>query len=141
MSREAIEVYAMLPGRAPANPEYAQWLIRVAEAALDTKIGLKFTLQLLEAEPPYKPPQPGDEVLREKHAHFLALEYDVAELHRRGYLPTITTVRQGRIPEEVPYLRELALLYEKLRAGQPRPRCLESAARGLRREHRKWHHS
>lgn len=114
MSREAIEVYAMLPGRAPANPEYAQWLIRVAEASLDTKTGLKFTLQLLEAEPPYKPPQPGDEVLREKHAHFLALEYDVAELHRRGYLPAITTVRQGRIPEEVPYLRELALLYEKL---------------------------
>lgn len=114
MSHQAIEVYAMLPGRAPANPEYAQWLIRVAEASLDTKIGLKFTLQLLEAEPPYKPPQPGDEVLREKHSHFLALEYDVAELHRRGYLPAITTVRQGRIPEEVPYLRELALLYEKL---------------------------
>jgi|JI6StandDraft_1071083.scaffolds.fasta_scaffold00356_4 tetratricopeptide (TPR) repeat protein len=114
MSREAIEVYAMLPGRAPANPEYAQWLIRVAEASLETKIGLKFTLQLLEAEPPYKPPQPGDEVLREKHAYFLALEYDAAELHRRGYLPAVTTVRQGRIPDEVPYLRELALLYEKI---------------------------
>lgn len=114
MSREAIEVYGMLPGRAPANPEYAQWLIRVAEASLDTKTGLKFTLQLLEAEPPYKPPQPGDEVLREKHAHFLALEYDVAELHRRGYLPAPTKVLQGRIPHEVPYLRELALLYEKM---------------------------
>jgi tetratricopeptide (TPR) repeat protein len=113
MSREAIEVYAMLPGRAPANPEYAQWLIRVAEAALDTQTGLKFTLQLLEAEPPYKPPQPGDEVLREKHAWFLSLEYDEAELRRRGYLPAPTRVLQGRIPHEVPYLRELALLYEK----------------------------
>ena len=118
MSREAIEVYGMLPGRAPANPEYAQWLIRVSEAALDTRTGLKFTLQLLEAEPPYKPPQPGDEVLREKHSHFLALEYDVRELHRRGYLPAPTRVLQGRIPHEVPYLRELALLYEK--TGQDR---------------------
>ncbi|MES2594585.1 MAG: hypothetical protein V4662_04580 [Verrucomicrobiota bacterium] len=114
MSREAIEVYGMLPGRAPANPEYAQWLIRVAEASLETKIGIKFTLQLLEAEPPFKPPQPGDEVLREKHAHFLALEYDLAALHRLGYLPAFTQVRQGRIPDEVPYLRELALLYEKI---------------------------
>lgn len=114
MSREAIEVYGMLPGRAPANPEYAQWLIRVAEASLETKVGLKFTLQLLEAEPPYKPPQPGDEVLHEKHAHFLALEYDTASLHRLGYLPVITQVRQGRIPDEVPYLRELALLHEKM---------------------------
>jgi len=114
MSREAIEIYGMLPGRAPANPEYAQWLIRVAEASLETKVGLKFTLQLLEAEPPYKPPQPGDEVLHEKHAHFLALEYDTASLHRLGYLPVITQVRQGRIPDEVPYLRELALLYEKM---------------------------
>ncbi len=114
MSREAIEVYGLLPSRAPANPEYAQWLIRVSESALDTKTGLKFTLQLLNAEPPMKPPQPGDEVLREKHAHFLALDFDLAELHRRGYLPQITHVLQGRIPHEVPYLRELALLHEKL---------------------------
>ncbi len=113
MSREAIEIYGMLPSRAPANPEYAQLLIRVAEAALDTRTGLKFTLQLLEAEPPYKPPQPGDEVLREKHAHFLALEYDLEALKQRGYLPAPTKVLQGRIPHEVPYLRELALLCEK----------------------------
>lgn len=113
MSREAIEVYGMLPSRAPANPEYAQLLIRVAEASLDTRTGLKFTLQLLEAEPPYKPPQPGDEVLREKHAHFLALEHDLTELRQRGYLPAPTKVLQGRIPHEVPYLRELALLCEK----------------------------
>gem|GEM_PF-695287 len=114
MAREAIEVYQQLPGRAPANPEYAQWLIRASEAALDTKMGLKFTLQLLLAEPPMKPPQPGDEVLREKHAHFLALDFDIADLHRRGFLAQITPVLQGRIPPEVPYLRELALLRERL---------------------------
>lgn len=114
MSREAIEVYSLLPARAPANPEYAQWLIRVSEAALDTKTGLKFTLQLLNAEPPMKPPQPGDEVLREKHAHFLALDFDAAELHRLGYLPQSSRLLRGRIPDAVPYLRELALLHEKL---------------------------
>lgn len=114
MAREAIEVYRLLPDRAPANPEYAQWLIRASESARETRMGLKFTLQLLMAEPPMKPPQPGDEVLREKHAWFLAQDYDLAELHRRGFLPTVTRVLQGRIPHEVPYLRELALLHEKL---------------------------
>lgn len=114
MPREAIEVYRRLPERAPANPEYAQWLIRASEAARETRMGLKFTLQLLLAEPPMKPPQPGDELLREKHAHFLAEDLDQAELHRRGFLPAVTRVLQGRIPHEVPYLRELALLHERL---------------------------
>ncbi len=113
MHREAIQVYDLLPGRAPANPEYATLLIRASEQALETKMGLKFTLQLLLAEPPMKPPQPGNEVLRDKHAHFLALDFDVAELHRRGFLPEITPMLQGRIPPEVPYLRELALLHER----------------------------
>lgn len=114
MAREAIEVYRLLPARAPANSEYAQWLIRASESARETKMGLKFTLQLLLAEPPMKPPQPGNEVLAEKHAHFLAQDFDIAELHRRGFLPTVTPVLQGRIPPEVPYLRELALLHERL---------------------------
>lgn len=114
MAREAIEVYRLLPDRAPANPEYAQWLIRASESSRETKMGLKFTLQLLMAEPPMKPPQPGDEVLREKHAWFLSQDYDIAELHRRGFLPAVTRVLQGRIPHEVPYLRELALLHERL---------------------------
>ncbi|MCW0218159.1 MAG: hypothetical protein OJI67_07530 [Prosthecobacter sp.] len=114
MAREAIDVYRLLPDRAPANPEYAQWLIRASESAKETQMGLKFTLQLLMAEPPMKPPQPGDEVLREKHAYFLAQDFDLKELHKRGFLPKVTMVRQGRIPEEVPYLRELALLHERL---------------------------
>lgn len=114
MAREAIDVYRLLPDRAPANPEYAQWLIRASESARETQMGLKFTLQLLLAEPPMKPPQPGNEVLREKHAFFLAQDFDVPELHRRGFLPEVTRVLQGRIPHEVPYLRELALLHERL---------------------------
>ncbi|HCN28669.1 MAG TPA: hypothetical protein DIT64_07860, partial [Verrucomicrobiales bacterium] len=114
MAREAVEVYRLLPGRAPANPEYALWLIRASEAARDTPTGLAFTLQLLQAEPPMKPPQPGDEVLREKHAHFLAQDYDLKELRRLGGKPQAGRILPGRIPHAVPYLRELALLCERL---------------------------
>lgn len=119
MSREAIDVYKLLPGRAPANPDYAQWLLRACESAQEIHMGLQFSLQLLMAEPPYKPPTPGDEVLREKHARFLALNFDIEELRRRAFLPAMTKVMQGRIPYEVPYLRELALLHERL--GQDGP--------------------
>lgn len=118
MAREAIDVYRLLPSRAPANPEYAQWLIRASESARETQVGLKFTLQLLLAEPPMKPPQPGDEVLREKHAWFLSQDFNLKELHQRGFLPEVTRVLQGRIPHEVPYLRELALLHERLGQDQ-----------------------
>ncbi|SKA96372.1 Cytochrome c-type biogenesis protein CcmH/NrfG [Prosthecobacter debontii] len=118
MAREAIDVYRLLPSRAPANPEYAQWLIRASESARETQVGLQFTLQLLLAEPPMKPPQPGDEVLREKHAWFLAQDFNLKELHTRGFLPEVTHVLQGRIPHEVPYLRELALLHERLGQDQ-----------------------
>lgn len=115
MAREAIEVYRLLPERAPANTEYAQWLIRASESARETQMGLKFTLQLLLAEPPKKPPVPGDEELHEKHAHFLALNFDLEELRQRGYHPPENwRALQGRIPPEVPYLRELALLYERM---------------------------
>lgn len=114
MAREAVEVYRLLPGRAPANPEYALWLIRASEAARDTTTGLDFTLQLLQAEPPMKPPQPGDEVLREKHAHFLAQDFDLPELRRLSSLPQTGRILAGRIPHAVPYLRELALVSERL---------------------------
>ena len=113
MAREAVEVYRLLPGRAPANPEYALWLLRACEAARDTANGLAFTEQLLAAEPPMKPPQPGDEVLREKHAHFLAQDFNFATLQQLGFRPEVTRVLQGRVPDEVPYLRELALLQER----------------------------
>ena len=113
MAREAVYIHSMLPARAPANPEYALSLIRAAEAAMDTEAGLRFTWQLLQAEPPYKPPQPGDEVLREKHARFLAWDLDVGRLHQLAWVDQPTRVLRGRVPHEVPYLRELALLYEK----------------------------
>lgn len=114
MAREAIDVYRLLPHRAPANLEYAQWLIRASESAWETKMGLNFTLQLLMAEAPQKPPQLGPEILHEKYAYFLALDFNFAELRRRGFLVPVSIMLQGRIPPEVPYLRELALLHERL---------------------------
>lgn len=114
MAREAVEIYRRLPERAPVNSDYAVWLLRACETSLDIEPGLGFSLKILLAEPPLKPPQPGDELLREKHAHFMALNFDVDGLRERGFLERTTKVLQGRIPPEVPYLRELGLLLERM---------------------------
>lgn len=110
MPREAAAVYQLLPKRAPSNPDYAQWLIRACEGARMVEPGKSFTLGLLLMDPPLKPAQLGDETLRENHARFLAMDFDTAGLERRGFLDDVTVVRIGRIPPEVPYLRELAKL-------------------------------
>lgn len=113
MAREAVEIYRRLPDRAPVNSDYAVWLLRACESSMEIEPGLSFSLKILLAEPPLKPPQPGDELLREKHARFMALNHDLDALRERGFLENATKVLQGRIPPEVPYLRELALLLER----------------------------
>ncbi|MFO1485041.1 MAG: hypothetical protein U1F71_16900 [Verrucomicrobiaceae bacterium] len=115
MAREAIIVYSMLPDRAPSNPDYALWLLRVCETSREIEPGLSFALKLLLAEPPLKPPQPGDDTLREKHAMFLAWDYNVEELRRHGFREKFSQVLERRRPHEVSYLRELGLLQERLR--------------------------
>ena len=72
--------------------------------------------------PPFKPVSIGDETLREKHAHFLALDHNADELQRYGFVEKPSVVLQGRIPPEVSYLRELALLMER-RGEDARARC------------------
>lgn len=114
MVREAIAVYAMLPDRAPSNPDYALWLLRVCENSMEIEPGLQFSLKLLLAEPPLKPPQPGDDTLREKHALFLARDFNVDELRRQGFREQFSQVLERRRPHEVSYLRELGLLHERL---------------------------
>jgi tetratricopeptide (TPR) repeat protein len=114
MAREAISVYAMLPDRAPSNPDYAIWMLRVCENAMEIEPGLSFALKLLLAEPPLKPPQPGDDTLREKHALFLARDFNVEELRRQGFRDKFTQVLERRRPHEVSYLRELGLLLERM---------------------------
>lgn len=114
MVREAIAVYAMLPDRAPSNPDYALWLLRVCENSMEITPGLQFSLKLLLAEPPLKPPQPGDDTLREKHALFLARDFNAEELRRQGFREQFSQVLERRRPHEVSYLRELGLLNERL---------------------------
>ncbi|MCB1209449.1 MAG: tetratricopeptide repeat protein, partial [Verrucomicrobiales bacterium] len=115
MTREAVFIYQMLPPRAPANADYAQWLLRACENSLDIEPGRAFSLQLILAEPPLKPPSIGDEGLRETHAKFMSRAFDIDALREFGFRETPSTVMFGRIPEEVPYLRELAFLMERLK--------------------------
>lgn len=115
MAREAVSVYRQLPPRAPSNPEYAQWLLRASESAMEIEPGMSFALQLLMAEPPLKPPALGDDTLREKHAMFLAWDHNVEELRRRGFREPFSQVLERRRPHEVSYLRELGLLLERMK--------------------------
>lgn len=116
--REAIDIYSMLPDRAPSNPDYALWLLRVCETSMEIEPGLRFSLKLLLAEPPLKPPQPGDDTLREKHALFLARDFNVDELRRQGFREQFSQVLERRRPHEVSYLRELGLLQERMQQDQ-----------------------
>lgn len=118
MVREAIDIYSMLPDRAPSNPDYALWMLRVCETSMEIEPGLSFALKLLLAEPPLKPPQPGDDTLREKHALFLARSFNVDELRRQGFREQFSQVLERRRPHEVSYLRELGLLQERLQNDQ-----------------------
>ena len=113
MPREAIEVYRRLPERAPTNSDYASWVLRACENALEIEPGKSFSIEKILAVPPFKPVSIGDETLREKHAYFLALDHDADELQRRGFVEQPEKVLQGRIPPEVPYLRALAVLMER----------------------------
>ncbi|WP_395747904.1 hypothetical protein [Prosthecobacter sp.] len=116
--REAIDIYSMLPDRAPSNPDYALWMLRVCETSMEIEPGLSFALKLLQAEPPLKPPQPGDDTLREKHALFLARSFNVDELRRQGFREQFSQVLERRRPHEVSYLRELGLLQERMQNDQ-----------------------
>ncbi len=116
--REAIDIYSMLPDRAPSNPDYALWMLRVCETSMEIEPGLSFSLKLLLAEPPLKPPQPGDDTLREKHALFLARSFNVDELRRQGFREQFSQVLERRRPHEVSYLRELGLLHERMQNDQ-----------------------
>mgnify|MGYP003669399512 CR=1 FL=1 len=114
MAREAVAVYQLLVKRAKSNPDFAQWMIRACDSARMIEPGRSFCLQLLRMPPPLKPAQLGDETLRENHARFLAMDFDDEALSQHGFLDEVTVVRIGRIPPEVPYLRELAKLLERL---------------------------
>lgn len=113
--RECVDVYRRLPGRAPTNNLYAEYFIRVCEQAWDPQPGREYVESLFGKDPLYKPQGIGDEVLREKHAHFLAMQFEVERLRQLAWKPEgFTRVLKGRIAHEVPYARELALLLEHM---------------------------
>jgi len=113
-AREAIEVFRLLPERAPTNSEYASWLLRASEGAREVEPGKSFSIQLINAVPPYKPPTPGDDALREMHARFLAMDFDLEELRARAFRDNKIPTLPGRLPPETAYLRELARLLERM---------------------------
>ncbi|MDB6137055.1 MAG: Cytochrome c-type biosis protein CcmH/NrfG, partial [Verrucomicrobiaceae bacterium] len=113
--RECIDIYRRLPGRAPTNNLYAEYFIRVCEQSWDPEPGREYVESLFGRDPLYKPQGIGDEVLREKHAHFLAQKFEVDRLRQLAWKPEgFSRVLKGRIAHEVPYARELALLLEHL---------------------------
>ncbi|TLD71812.1 tetratricopeptide repeat protein [Phragmitibacter flavus] len=111
-SREAIEVYQRLIPRSPANDEYSQQFRRACENSGESAVAIEYIEKTLPAQVHFKP-QGIDETLREEHSRHLARLHDLARLRQLAYLPdTSTKSSPGRVPEPVPYLKELALMLE-----------------------------
>ena len=111
--RECIQVYEGLPQRAPTNTTYAEFFLRVCEQGGEPEPGRVYVEGLFGKDPVFKPQGIGDEVLREKHARYLAMQHKAEALRKLGLRTDgFSRVLTGRIPPEVPYLRELALLLE-----------------------------
>jgi len=114
LSRECIEVYRNLPDRAPTNTEYCEQLLRVCENGWESHLAIPYIEKLLAAEPQLKPQGISDETLWEKHARFIARLHDLPRLRTLGFRGNMNLKPvPGRVPEEVPYLKELALLLER----------------------------
>ena len=115
-ARECMEVYRRLPARAPANPEYCEQFLRVSENSWECGEAIPFIERLLAAPPLEKPQNLPEGLLEEKHARFLARMQDVARLRMLAFRGAASVKpMQGRVPDEVPYLRELALLLDRMK--------------------------
>ncbi len=114
LTRESVEVYRRLPDRAPSNAEYCESFTRSCENSWDLTPALPYLERLFDpaTDPVFKPLTLNFEVLREKHAHFLSMLHDEPRLRALAFRKVSPKVQQGRVPEEVPYLKELALLLE-----------------------------
>ncbi len=113
-SRECIEIYRRLPERAPSNVEYCEQFLRVCENAWECNIAIPYIEKLFVAEPQFKPQNLAEALLQEKHAKFLARLHEVGRLRLLSFRGAASTKPMaGRMPVEVPYLRELALLLER----------------------------
>lgn len=110
-SRECIDIYKRLPARAPSNGEYAMSFLRACETSWDVAPALPYLERIFDpaTDPVFKPLTINFEELREKHAKLLALLHDETTLRHLAFRDT-PQVKTGRIPEQVPYLNEFALL-------------------------------
>ncbi len=114
-ARECMEVYRRLPQRAPSNVEYCEQYLRVAENSWECEAAIPFIEKLFVAEPQFKPQNLAEGLLEEKHARFLARLHDVTRLRMLSFRGSASVKPMlGRVPDEVPYLRELAQLLERL---------------------------
>lgn len=113
--RDCVEIYRRLPERAFANVEYCEQFLRVCENSWECGIAIPYIERLFGADPKFRPLNLAENLLEEKHALFLARMHDVVRL-RLGAYRGASSVRSlpGRVPAEVPYLRELALLLERM---------------------------
>lgn len=113
-AREAIEIYKRLPARAPSNGEYSVSYMRACELSWDIAPALPYLEHIFDpnVDPVFKPLTINFEDMREKHAKFLALLHDENTLRHLAFRDG-PAVKVGRIPEQVPYLREFALLLER----------------------------
>lgn len=112
--RECVELYGRLHPRAPSNAEYSENFVRVCEASWDVVPAMPYLERLFDpaVDPVFKPLTINFEVLREKHAKFLSMLHDNARLRQLSFRDA-PAVKLGRIPEQVPYLREFGLLLER----------------------------
>ncbi|MCE9518851.1 MAG: hypothetical protein K8R87_04715, partial [Verrucomicrobia bacterium] len=112
--RECIDIYQRLPTRAPSNGEYAINFMRVCEVSWDVAPALPYLEHIFDPnlDPVFKPLTINYEEMREKHAKILALMHDENTLRHLAFRDG-PTVKLGRIPEQVPYLKEFALLLER----------------------------
>lgn len=113
--RDCVEIYRRLPERAFANVEYCEQFLRVCENSWECSIAIPYIEKLFASEPQFRPLNLAENLLEEKHALFLSRLHDVVRL-RLGAYRGAASVRAlpGRVPAEVPYLRELALLLERM---------------------------
>ncbi len=112
LARECVEVYRQLPDRAPSNTDYCKQFLTFAETAWDYEAALPYIDKLRVAEPQFRPQNIPEGFVEEKQAEFLARLHDTARLRALAFHP-VPALKTNRVPDEVPYLRELAPLLER----------------------------
>ncbi len=113
-ARECIEIYKRLTARAPSNGEYAKIFLLACEVSWDVAPALPYLEHIFDpnVDPVFKPLTINLEDMRDDHAKFIAMHHGENTLRQLAFRDG-PAVKVGRIPEQVPYLKEFALLLER----------------------------